>query len=84
MIWGEQQRLIDSQVRLLVKLRQDILDEVTRLYFERRRLKSELSSCSLSAEVQEKRLRIEEITALLDALTGGYLSENVEKFDLTE
>ena len=84
LIWSEQQRLIDSQVRLLVKLRQDILDEVTRLYFERRRLKSELSSCSLPAKEQEKRLRIEEITALLDALTGGYLSENVEKFDLTE
>ncbi len=84
LIWGEQQRLIDSQVRLLVKLRQDILDEVTRLYFEWRRLKSELSSCLQAAEVQEKRLRIEEITALLDALTGGYLSENAEKFDLTE
>jgi photosystem II stability/assembly factor-like uncharacterized protein len=84
LIWSEQQRLIDSQVRLLVKLRQDILDEVTRLYFERRRLKSELSSCSLPAKEQEKRLRIEEITALLDALTGGYLSENAEKFDLTE
>lgn len=79
LIWSEQQRLIDSQVRLLVKLRQDILDEVTRLYFERRRLKSELSSCSLPSKQQEKRLRIEEITALLDALTGGYLSENAEK-----
>ncbi|MFH1339270.1 MAG: hypothetical protein ABIH40_05465 [Candidatus Omnitrophota bacterium] len=75
LIWSEQQRLIDSQARLLIKLRQDILDEATRLYFERRRLQSELSSCSLPEKRQEKKLKIEEITALLDGLTGGYFSE---------
>jgi photosystem II stability/assembly factor-like uncharacterized protein len=82
LIWSEQQRLIDSQVRLMVKLRQDILDEVTRLYFERRRLQSELiSSQELRfKDRQEKELRIEELSALLDGLTGGYLS----KFNLTE
>jgi ligand-binding sensor domain-containing protein len=81
LIWSEQQRLIDSQVRLLVKLRQDILDEVTRLYFERRRLQLELESPQESGlKKNERELRIEEITALLDGLTGGYLS----RFGLTE
>jgi hypothetical protein len=82
LIWSEQQRLIDSQVRLMVKLRQDILDEVTRLYFERKNLQLELASSQESGFIkkQDKELRIEELTALLDGLTGGYLS----KYGLTE
>jgi len=77
LIWSEQQRLIDSQVRLMIKLRQDTLDEVTRLYFERRRLQSELrASPELKLkEKHDRELRIEELTALLDGLTGGYLSK---------
>lgn len=73
LIWSEQQRLIDSQVRLMVKLRQDILDEVTRLYFERRRLKLELiSSRELTyQQEQDKKLTIDELTALINGLTGG-------------
>lgn len=82
LVWSEQQRLIDSQVRLMVKLRQDILDEVTRLYFELRRLQLELiSSHNLELkDRQDKKLRIEELTALLDGFTGGYFSS----FALTE
>ena len=77
LIWSEQQRLIDSQVRLMVKLRQDIVDEVTRLYFEHRRLELELVSCKeIKAEDrQNKQLRIKELTALLDGLTGGHFSK---------
>ncbi|MFH1577975.1 MAG: hypothetical protein ABIC18_02770 [Candidatus Omnitrophota bacterium] len=78
LIWSEQQRLIDSQVRLMVQLRQDILDEVTRLYFERQRLQLELASSELnSAQRQEKNLKIKEFTALLDGLTGGYMSRGL-------
>lgn len=82
LIWSEQQRLIDSQTRLLINLRQDILDEVVRLYFERRRMQLELiSSPGLNPKQrQDKELRIDELTALLDGLTGGYFA----KFDLTE
>ncbi len=76
LVWSEQQRLIDSQVRLMVQLRQDILDEVTRLYFERQRVQSEIIvSAKLSPEqLQHKKLKLEELTALLDGLTGGYIS----------
>jgi photosystem II stability/assembly factor-like uncharacterized protein len=82
LIWSEQQRLIDSQVRLMIKLRQDILDEVTRLYFELRRLQAEFESSGKLApeEKRRKELRLEELTAMLDGLTGGYFS----KFILTE
>ena len=84
LIWSEQQRLIDSQVRLMVQLRNDILDEVTKIYFERKRLQFELSCEDLELKKRrEKELRLEELTALLDGLTGGYLSKNA-KFNLTE
>ena len=73
LIWSEQHRLIDSQTRLLVMLRQDILDEVTRLYFERKRLQSEYALSAQSSKM-EKKLRIQQLTALLDGLTGGYIT----------
>jgi hypothetical protein len=73
LIWSEQQRLIDGQVRLLVQLRNDILDEINKLYFERIRVKMEINSGALSLqEKNKKQLKIEELGASLDVLTGGY------------
>jgi len=75
-IWSEQQRLIDSQARLMVELRNDIVDEVTKLYFERLRVKMELDNLSIEERKkrQEKQLRLDELTASLDGMTGGYFS----------
>jgi len=80
LIWSEQQRLIDGQARLMVELRDDILDEVTKLYFERLRLKIELDNLSIEDRNKrlEKELRIEELTASLDALTGGCFSQRIK------
>ena len=61
----------------MVQLRNDVVDEVTRLYFERRRLQVELLTRQ-PAEPQPalyKALRIQELTALIDGLTGGYFSQ---------
>ena len=79
-IYSSDQTSIDVRSRLMVQLRDDILDEVTRLYFERRRLQLELASQdSLSPKARsEKELRLEELTASIDGLTGGYLSERLE------
>lgn len=65
----------------MVQLRDDILDEVTSLYFQRRRLQIELlrSPASGIEERLEKELRLQELTADIDALTGGYLSERLER-----
>jgi hypothetical protein len=63
----------------MVQLRDDILDEVTRTYFERRRLQVEamlFDEKDLQKEI-ERYLRIQELTANLDALTGGYFSEHI-------
>lgn len=63
----------------LVQLRDDILDEVTKLYFDRRRLQIELmqSPPSDARARTAKDLRLEELTANLDGLTGGWFSQRL-------
>ncbi len=75
LVWSTDQTTIDSRSKLMVELREDVLDQVTRLYFERRRLQAELAADALEPAVEfDKQLRVEELTALLDAFTGGKFS----------
>ncbi|MEE9591597.1 MAG: hypothetical protein V3W26_03705, partial [Thermodesulfobacteriota bacterium] len=79
LIWNDDQTSIDTRSRLMVQLRDDVLNEVTRLYFERRRLQIEMLY-SPSKEIMdriEKKLRLQELTADIDALTGFYLSKRL-------
>jgi hypothetical protein len=77
LIWNDDQTSIDVRSRLMVQLREGILDEVNKLYFERIRLKMEIGRLSIEdrAKRLDKELRLEELTASLDALTGGYYSK---------
>lgn len=78
-IFSTEQTSIDVRSRLMVQLRDDILNEVTRLYFERKRLQLELAESALdSKKKKEKELRLEELTALIDGLTGGHLSRRLQ------
>jgi photosystem II stability/assembly factor-like uncharacterized protein len=81
LIWSYHQTSIDVRSRLMVQLRNDILDEVTKLYFERLRLKGELMQSPLqdTKQISLKQLRLAELTANIDALTGGYLSSSIRK-----
>jgi len=76
LIWSEAQTSIDVRSRLMVELRDDILDEVTKLYFERLRVKMEFDSLSIEDRKKrfEKELKLRELAAILDGLTGGYFS----------
>jgi len=78
-IWNPYQKDIDVRSRLMVQLRDDILNEVTHLYYERRRLQAELiTSPPSDAKTKfEKELRLEELTANIDGLTNGYLSKRL-------
>ncbi len=80
LIWNNDQTSIDARSRLMVELRDNILDEVTKLYFERLRVKMELNNFSIedSKKRFEKELKLQELTALLDALTNGYFSEQIK------
>lgn len=79
LIWNSDQTGIDSRSKLMVELRNDILDEVNKLYFERLRVKSELDNLSIENRGKrvEKQLKLAELTASLDSLTGGYYSEQM-------
>jgi photosystem II stability/assembly factor-like uncharacterized protein len=79
LIYSNAQTSIDSRSRLTVQLREDILIEVTRLYFERRRLQIEIVTDPPEelAEEIEKGLRLQELTANIDGLTGSYLSKRL-------
>jgi len=81
LIWNSDQTSIDTRSKLMVELRDDIMNEVTRTYFERRRLQIEmLTSPPQDLKLSlEKEIRLQELTADIDALTGGYLSKYTEK-----
>ncbi len=79
LIWNNDQTSIDVRSRLMVELRDDILDEVTKLYFERIRVKMEMDNLTIEERKKrfERELKLEELTASLDALTGGYFSAHL-------
>lgn len=76
LLWNDDQTSIDTRSKLMVELRDDILNEVTHAYFERRRLQVEtvLSPGRELGTRLERELRIQELTARIDALTGGWFS----------
>lgn len=61
-----------SETQDIVKLRDKVLDEVTRLYFDRRRLQVDmlLNPGDLKAQLKSQ-LQLQELTAQIDAYTGG-------------
>lgn len=63
----------------VASLRDRVLDEVTRRYFERRRLQIdlELQPPTELADRVRKELRLQELTADIDAATGGWFSEKL-------
>ena len=68
-----------NEAQDVVKLRDKVLDEVTRLYFDRRRLQVELlldPPTGLQDQL-ESELRLQESTANLDAFTGGAFSASL-------
>jgi hypothetical protein len=68
-------------VSSLVGVQEGLLREITSLYFTRRRLMTAmvLNPPQSPNEQITEQLRLDEITANLDALTGGFFSEEVKK-----
>jgi len=83
LIFNDDQTSIDTRSKLMVQLRNDILAEVTRLYFERRRLQIELAGSPELAEDKrvDKELRLQELTALINRLTGGHFEKVLKSFN---
>lgn len=81
LIWSDDQTNIDVRSRLTTQLRNDILDDLRRVYFERKRLQYEIMvSPPKDAKARfEKQLRIQELTQAIDDLTGNYLSSHTSR-----
>jgi hypothetical protein len=65
-----------SETQDIVKLRDKVLEEATRLYFDRRRLQVDLllnPAGDLKTQVKNE-MRLQELTAQIDAYTGGRFS----------
>lgn len=78
LIWSDDQTNIDVRSRLTTQLRNDILDDLRRVYFERKRLQFELAQAppkDMNTRF-EKETRIQELSQAIDDLTGNYLSEH--------
>jgi hypothetical protein len=61
------------EAQRIAELREQVVTTVTRLYFERRRLQLQalIQPAFRAQEAVRRRLQIAELTAALDALTGG-------------
>ena len=78
LVWNSYEDDIDTRSRLNTQLRLDILDEINRVYFERLRLKKDVTCGSFAQEeIFQKDLRLQELTAIIDGYTGGYFSKRI-------
>jgi hypothetical protein len=65
-------------VTQLLPMQNRVVERATELFFRRRRLRAELERSDLSAaERRERSIAVEEATALLSGLTGGWFGEQV-------
>lgn len=81
LIFEPQEMSIAREAVRTANLRDRVLEEVTRRYFERRRLQVDLDLTPPTdlADRVRKELRLQELTADIDAFTGGFFSEKLEK-----
>lgn len=64
---------VSTEMRRTIELRDDVLDELNQLYFDRRRARAAAALAAAgSAEAAREQLRAEELAAGLDAWTGGW------------
>lgn len=80
LIFNPDELRVSAEVSDLVKLRENVVDQVTKLYFERRRLQVELDTAAPSelGTRLKKELRLQELTAALDGMTGGWFVRALE------
>ena len=72
---------VSRESREVIELRDDVLDEITQLYFERRRVLAQLQFLPDpgDAELLRLRLRADEFAAGIDAWTGGWFGRQTRR-----
>ncbi|MCX6350214.1 MAG: hypothetical protein NTV79_12075, partial [Candidatus Aureabacteria bacterium] len=79
-LYSKEQVNISREARDLVELRQDVLEQVTVQYFDRRsaRIDMILNPPADPYSKVEMLLRIQQLDASLDALTGGFFTRTIQ------
>ncbi len=79
LIWSTDQTTIDNRSKLMVQLRDELLNQLNHLYYARRRLQiaSLIEGSAGLDKAVDRMLQIDEYTAGIDALTGGYFSRKL-------
>ena len=68
-------------VQSLIGILDGVVREVTTVYYIRRRLQIDMvlrPPTDMAAKISQ-RIRVEELTGLLDAMTGGYMTKSIQK-----
>ena len=80
LIFNRNELAVYRELKRLIDLRVDVLKETTKLYFERRRLQIDLMIKPPKTLLRRIRmmLRMQELTADLDAFTGGFFSRRLK------
>ena len=81
LIFDEEEPRVNREAVRLSKHMDQVLDDVTRRYFERRRLQVEMEM-NPPADINDrvrKEIRLQELTADLDGMTGGYFSQKIKQ-----
>lgn len=80
-VYDDEIREILNQARLTANIKENLLDDVTRIYFQRRKLQLEniLSPVTNIPLKLTKELEIAEFTGQLDSRTGGWFSREIER-----
>jgi len=68
---------VSREAREVIELRDDVLDEITQLYFERRRVLAVVASQPGSPAASELQLRAVQLAAGIDAWTGGWYARQL-------
>jgi hypothetical protein len=69
---------VSKEAREIIELRDDVLDEVNQLYFERVRVILDLEAAAHDGSGSERRARAAELAAGLDAWTGGWFGRQLD------
>jgi hypothetical protein len=76
-LYNPEQIDVSTEARRLIELRDDVLDELDQLYFDRRRaLDAAEAALAGSPDAARERLRAEELAAGLDAWTEGWFGRS--------
>jgi hypothetical protein len=75
-IFNYQETAVMRENRYSAKERQKLLQTVTQVYFERKRAQIKLGELK-GADRELAQLKVEQMNAELDALTGGWFSQQV-------